>query len=256
MQSILLELLMSAPEENTFAGKKTYILLVAVISVFLGISVFLASVGSPGKSAGANKQKTDQQQLKEELKQELKDQGAYLFPQPINITDVPFINEEGQTVGKTQNLGKWSFLFFGYTFCPDVCPTTLAVMQQMWVQLSPEMQAQTQVALVSVDTERDTPEQLKTYMDYFDPSFTAFTSKPASLRSFAAQLNAVYAKVERKNKQGELDEELGYLMDHSANIAILDPNGNYYGFIKPPFSPKKMLSIVTVIQNSQNRQSK
>jgi protein SCO1/2 len=162
---------------------------------------------------------------------------------------VPFINEEGQTVGKAENLGKWSFLFFGYTFCPDVCPTTLAVMQQMWVQLSPEMQAQTQVVLVSVDTERDTPDTLKTYMDYFDPSFTAFTGKPASLRSFAAQLNAVYAKVARKNKQGEVDEKLGYLMDHSANIAILDPNGNYYGFIKPPFSPKKMLSIVTAIQN-------
>ena len=236
---------MSAPEKNTFAGKKTYILLVAVVSLFLGISAFVTK-----------EQLSDEQPLKEvpkeELREHLKEQGTYIFPQPINVTDVPFINEEGQAVDKTENLGKWSFLFFGYTFCPDVCPTTLAVMQQMWVQLSPEMQAQTQVVLVSVDTQRDTPEQLKTYMDYFDPSFTAFTSKPASLRSFAAQLNAVYAKVERKNKQGEADEKLGYLMDHSANIAILDPNGNYYGFIKPPFNPKKMLSIVTAIQNSQS----
>ena len=110
------------------------------------------------------------------------------------------------------------------------------------------MQSQTQVVLVSVDVERDTPEQLKTYMDYFDPSFTAFTGKPASLRSFAAQLNAVYAKVERKNADGEIDQELGYLMDHSANITILDPNGNYFGFIKPPFTAKKMLSVVTAIQ--------
>jgi protein SCO1/2 len=241
---------MSAPEKNTFAGKKTYIVLVAVISLFLGISVFLNTIDLSRNSAGAKEQLTDNQQLKEDLRKNLKEQGVYIFPQPINVTDVPFINEEGKTVGKTENLGKWSFLFFGYTFCPDVCPTTLAVMQQMWVQLSPEMQAQTQVALVSVDTERDTPEQLKTYMDYFDPSFTAFTSKPASLRSFAAQLNAVYAKVERKNKQGEADEKLGYLMDHSANIAILDPNGNYYGFIKPPFSPKKMLAIVTAIEGS------
>jgi protein SCO1/2 len=251
MPSILLELLMSAPEKSEFAGKKTYILLVAVVSIFLGISAFF----------GTKEQSTDQQtdsiadqvqlqaKLNHQLRERLKEQGTYIFPQPINVTDVPFINEEGQTVGKAENLGKWSFLFFGYTFCPDVCPTTLAVMQQMWVQLSPEMQAQTQVVLVSVDTERDTPDTLKTYMDYFDPSFTAFTGKPASLRSFAAQLNAVYAKVERKNKKGEVDPELVYLMDHSANIAILDPNGNYYGFIKPPFSPKKMLSIVTAIQN-------
>jgi len=123
-------------------------------------------------------------------------------------------------------------------------------MQQMWIKLSPEMQAQTQVVLVSVDTERDTPEQLKSYMDYFDTSFTSFTGKPASLRSFAAQLNAVYTKVERKNEKGELDSELGYLMDHSANIAILNPQGNYYGFIKPPFTPKKMLTLVNAIETS------
>ena len=183
------------------------------------------------------------------LSEQLSANDAFVFPEAIDVSDVPFINEEGQAVGKNENLGKWSFLFFGYTFCPDVCPTTLSVMQQMWVKLSPEMQSKTQIVLVSVDTERDTPQQLKSYMDYFDPSFTAFTGKPASLRSFAAELNAVYAKVERKNVEGEIDSELGYLMDHSANIAILDPNGNYYGFIKPPFSPKKMLTIVTAIQS-------
>lgn len=245
MRSILGELLMTAPEKNTFAGKKTYIILAAVIGLFIGSSVFLNTLESPRNSVS----KTENQSQKD-LAAHLKQQDAFLFPQPIEITDVPFINEEGQTVGKTQNLGKWSFLFFGYTFCPDVCPTTLAVMQQTWVQLSPDMQAQTQVALVSVDIERDTPDQLKTYMDYFDPSFTAFTGNSSSLRSFAAQLNAVYAKVERKNKQGEADEKLGYLMDHSANIAILDPNGNYYGFIKPPFSPQKMLAIVTAIEET------
>jgi protein SCO1/2 len=221
------------------AKNKFMPLLVAIISLILGLGSYIAwqTHSSDAIQSGSAS-----------LQEQLKEQGSYIFPQAINITDVPFLNEEGQTVGKTENRGKWSFLFFGYTFCPDVCPTTLAVMQQMWINLSPEMQAQTQVVLVSVDTQRDTPEQLKTYMDYFDPSFTAFTGKPASLRSFAAQLNAVYAKVERKNAQGQIDPELGYLMDHSANIAILDPNGNYYGFIKPPFNPKKMLAIVTAIQ--------
>lgn len=230
---------MSAPENNAFAGKKTYIILASVVGLFLGMSVFLNNFSGPRNSTNID----NQQQTKQ-----LKEDDVFIFPQAINVTDVPFLNEEGQTVGKNDNLDKWSFLFFGYTFCPDVCPTTLAVMQQMWIKLSPEMQSQAQVVLVSVDTERDTPEQLKTYMDYFDPSFTAFTGKPASLRSFATQLNAVYTKVERKNAQGEVDQELGYLMDHSANITILDPNGNYYGFIKPPFKPKKMLKIVTAIQ--------
>ena len=227
---------MSAPEKVTTKTHKALVPIVAIVSLILGIACFIAwqSLSTPSTA--------------KPLSEQLSELGAFKFPQAINIIDVPFLNEEGQTVGKAENQGKWSFLFFGYTFCPDVCPTTLSVMQQMWVKLTPAIQAQTQIVLVSVDTERDTPEQLKTYMDYFDPSFTSFTGKPASLRSFAAQLNAVYAKVERQNAEGKVDPELGYLMDHSANIAILDPYGNYYGFIKPPFSPKKMLAVVTAIQ--------
>jgi protein SCO1/2 len=228
---------MSPAENNTPLNKRSGMPLLAIMSLILGLAAFISWQSLSSNHASAPS-----------LSDQLKDNGAFVFPQPINVTDVPFLNEEGQTVGKNKNVGKWSFLFFGYTFCPDVCPTTLAVMQQMWIKLTPAMQSQTQVVLVSVDVERDTPEQLKTYMDYFDPSFTAFTGKPASLRSFAAQLNAVYAKVERKNADGEIDQELGYLMDHSANITILDPNGNYFGFIKPPFTAKKMLSVVTAIQ--------
>lgn len=228
---------MSAAEKTSSVASNKLMSILAIISLVLGLAAFIGWQALSSNTLASSS-----------LSEQLKDEGIFIFPQAINVTDVPFLNEESQLIGKTENLGKWSFLFFGYTFCPDVCPTTLSVMQQMWIKLSPEMQAKTQVALVSVDTQRDTPEQLKTYIDYFDPSFTAFTGKPASLRSFAAQLNAVYAKVERKNAQGEVDTELGYLMDHSANITILDPNGNYYGFVKPPFSPKKMLKIVTAIQ--------
>jgi len=228
---------MSVPEKTTASEKKGFMPTLAIMSLILGLATFIGWQSFSNDSAALSA-----------VQEQLNELGAFKFPQAINVTDVPFINEEGEVIGKADNLGKWSFLFFGYTFCPDVCPTTLAVMQQTWIKLSPAQQAQTQIVLVSVDTERDTPKQLKSYMDYFDPSFTAFSGKPASLRSFAAQLNAVYAKVERKNKQGELDPELGYLMDHSANIAILDPNGNYYGFIKPPFSPKKMLAVMNAIQ--------
>ncbi len=228
---------MSVPEKTPVANKKGLMPALAIMSLILGLTAFIGWQSFSNKAAAPLS-----------IQQQLNKLGAFKFPQAINVTDVPFINEEGEVIGKQNNLGKWSFLFFGYTFCPDVCPTTLAVMQQTWVKLSPAQQAQTQIVLVSVDPERDTPEQLKSYMDYFDPSFTAFTGKPASLRSLAAQLNAVYAKVERQNAAGEADLELGYLMDHSANIAILDPNGHYYGFIKPPFNPQKMLAVMKAIQ--------
>jgi protein SCO1/2 len=235
---------MSATDKSSSVAERSLIPLfrviaVAVMSLALGLAAFKGwQLLSPNNFDSSSPS----------LSKQIEDDGAFIFPEPINVTDVPFLNEKGQTVGKKDNVGKWSFLFFGYTYCPDVCPTTLAVMQQMWIKLNPKIQSQTQVVLVSVDVERDTPEQLKTYMDYFDPNFTAFTGKPASLRSFAAQLNAVYAKVERKNASGEMDTELSYLMDHSANITILDPNGNYFGFIRPPFNPKKILNIVKAIQ--------
>jgi protein SCO1/2 len=235
---------MSATDKSSSVSENTLmplfkVIVVASMSLAFGLAAFIG-----WQSLSSNSSDSSSVSLSEHIK----DDGAFIFPEPINVTDVPFLNEEGQTVSKKNNVGKWSFLFFGYTYCPDICPTTLSVMQQMWIKLDPKMQSQTQVVLVSVDVARDTPEQLKTYMDYFDPDFTAFTGKPASLRSFAAQLNAVYAKVERKNANGESDSELGYLMDHSANITILDPNGNYFGFIRPPFNPKKMLKIVTAVQ--------
>jgi protein SCO1/2 len=235
---------MSATDKSSSVSENTLmplfkVIVVASMSLAFGLAAFIG-----WQSLSSNSSDSSSVSLSEHIK----DDGAFIFPEPINVTDVPFLNEEGQTVSKKNNVGKWSFLFFGYTYCPDICPTTLSVMQQMWIKLDPKMQSQTQVVLVSVDVARDTPEQLKTYMDYFDPDFTAFTGKPASLRSFAAQLNAVYAKVERKNANGEIDSELGYLMDHSANITILDPNGNYFGFIRPPFNPKKMLKIVTAVQ--------
>ena len=95
------------------------------------------------------------------LSSQLKKHDAFKFSQAQPVSDVPFINEEGQTVGKDQNLGKWSLLFFGYTFCPDICPTTLSVMQQMWMQLTPAVQETTQVVFVSVDIDRDMIERYR-----------------------------------------------------------------------------------------------
>lgn len=175
--------------------------------------------------------------------QQLDKLGLFLFPQGLPVADVAFKDEENQSRTKDDLQGKWSLLFFGYTYCPDICPTTLSVMQQMWSKMPTDQQQQFEVVLVSVDPSRDTPDVMKTYMDYFEPAFTSLTANEASLRSLATQLNAVYAKVPRYDEHGNEDPELGYLMDHSANIAILNPQGEYAGFIKPPFNSKKMLAI-------------
>ena len=80
------------------------------------------------------------------------------------------------------------------------------------------------------------PEQLGQYMDYFNPDFTALTGNPDNMKKLAAQLNAFYARVDR--------EDGGYLMDHSANIVLLDSGLNYRGYIEPPHDPKRMLPVI------------
>ncbi len=152
------------------------------------------------------------------------------------VDELTFINEYGDTVSLADLEGRWSLLFFGYTYCPDICPMTLMHMNRLMKRLSEEEREQLNVVLVSVDPERDRPEQLGQYMDYFNPDFTALTGNPANMKKLAAQLNAFYARVDR--------EDGGYLMDHSANIVLLDSGLNYRGYIEPPHDPKRMLPVI------------
>ena len=152
------------------------------------------------------------------------------------VGDLSFINEYGDAVSLADLKGRWSLLFFGYTYCPDICPMTLMHMNRLMKRLSEAEREQLNVVLVSVDPERDKPEQLGQYMDYFNPEFKALTGNPDNMKKLAAQLNAFYARVDR--------EDGGYLMDHSANIVLLDSKLNYRGYIEPPHDPKRMLPVI------------
>ncbi|MAE35930.1 MAG: cytochrome c oxidase assembly protein [Oceanospirillaceae bacterium] len=152
------------------------------------------------------------------------------------VGDLSFINEYGDAVSLADLKGRWSLLFFGYTYCPDICPMTLMHMNRLMKRLSEAEREQLNVVLVSVDPERDKPEQLGQYMDYFNPEFKALTGNPDNMKKLAAQLNAFYARVDR--------EDGGYLMDHSANIVLLDSELNYRGYIEPPHDPERMLPVI------------
>ncbi|MDF1484822.1 SCO family protein [Ramlibacter sp. H39-3-26] len=113
--------------------------------------------------------------------------------------------------------GKAVFVFFGYTQCPDVCPTTLAELAEIKRQLGPDG-ARLQAVFISVDPERDTPEVLKAYMASFDPGFIALRPTPEQLVALAKDFKLYYKKVEGKTPGS-------YTMDHSAGSYIYDPQG-------------------------------
>ena len=173
----------------------------------------------------------------------LQQDGVQLFRQPLPITDATFLNAQGEPLTLTSLRGRHLLVFFGYTFCPDICPTTLMDLNRLWRQLPGDITAQWQVVMVSVDPQRDTPESLAPYLRYFNPAFTALTGNDDGLRQLAGELNAVYSKVER-------GEDQPYLMDHSANLVIIDRDGNYRGYIAPPHGAGRMVPLLQAVHQA------
>lgn len=169
-----------------------------------------------------------------------KQDGVTLFSDPIRLEPFEFKNKRAQSVDNQVFLGRWNLLYFGYTYCPDVCPMALSDMRKTLKLIEPSLRDRYKVWFVSVDPNRDTPEVLNSFLNYFNPEFDALTDNPASLRTLAGQMHAFYAKVKTTG-------EAPYLMDHTANIALVDPNGKYRGFIEPPHNPESLKRILTML---------
>jgi protein SCO1 len=121
----------------------------------------------------------------------------------------------------------WSLLFFGFASCPDVCPTTLAMLAQVEKSLADlPAQQRPQIVLVSVDPKRDTPDQLAAYVKFFSPSFTGVTGTPAAIDDFTRALGVPVAISPNDNG--------GYTVDHSAAIFLIDPSGSMRALLSTP----------------------
>jgi protein SCO1/2 len=159
--------------------------------------------------------------------QDLQLNGAYVFDQPRIIKPFQLVDEDGQEFTLEKLQGVWSLLFFGYSSCPDICPTTLADLKQFKSMLAgTPYAADTQIVLVSVDPGRDTVAQLRQYIRYFDPQFIAVTGDFMALQNLAANVNAAFTK--SISADGE-----SYQVDHTSNIVLVNPYGHYHGFFKP-----------------------
>ena len=165
-------------------------------------------------------------QLSEE---ELASQGVFLLDTPREIAPFSLSDASGGSFDNARLLGRWNFIFFGFTNCPDICPTSMAVMgqaDQVLRQTGIEGEYPFQGILISVDPERDTLEKLQTYATAFSPRFVGATGPREALAALATQVSSAFQKVP--------DGEGGYTMDHTGHIVIVNPKGDYHGFIKLP----------------------
>ena len=163
---------------------------------------------------------------------EMKINGLYLLDTPRNIDEFQLIDHNGQAFTKARLQGKWTLAFFGYTYCPDICPTTMTFLNEFMAQLEGTEAEDTEVVMISVDPARDTVEQLAGYVPYFNTEFTGVTGDFLAIHRFATGLNTPFRKVAG---QGE-----NYQVDHSSNVVLINPRGDYHGFFKAPLDLAKM----------------
>ena len=160
---------------------------------------------------------------------ELRDYGVLQLDQPQPLAAFSLSNHDEQPFGPDQLSGKWSVIFFGFTHCADICPTTMAELVKTYRELEPELKTAFQVLLITVDPDRDTPARLKAYVQNFDPSFIGVTGSKSELIAFASALKIPYGPV--------LDPEAGNQEpQHSPNLVLINPAGELHAYFRPPFA--------------------
>ena len=171
-------------------------------------------------------------------------QQGTLLPSAKPIAGFNLINDKGEAFTLDSLKGHWTFAFFGYTHCPDVCPTSLGMLGQVMRELknSGRLDSMPRGVFFSVDPQRDTPETLARYVSYFHPEFVGVTGDPAEIQSLTRQLGILYMRTEG----GDNDD---YLIDHSAGIILFDPDGKFRALFNVPHDPGKIASDFLLIRD-------
>lgn len=191
--------------------QKTVAIILAVIALILGALVHKVSRPAP----------LDRTQLSQA--------GVFLFDAPRSIPEFEMVSASAEPWTRADLEGQWDLVFFGYTFCPDICPTTMAELRQIVTGMPEDQAERLQVTMVSVDPNRDTPQQLASYLGFFNAGFQGATGTPEQLATLARALSIAYIEPDTSAEN--------YLVDHSGQVVLVDPQGQYVGFLRPPLNP-------------------
>jgi protein SCO1/2 len=155
---------------------------------------------------------------------------ATVLSPPRPLPPLALVDQDNQPFDADRLRGRWSFVFFGFTSCPDVCPVTMAALAQTSKQLAnlPE-KLRPQVVMLSVDPERDTPERVGGYVKAFDPTFVGATGTKAAIDELALRMGVAAAK--RPIDGGS------YSVDHTTSAFLIDPDGAMRALFSAPHTP-------------------
>jgi protein SCO1/2 len=165
-------------------------------------------------------------------------QNAVLYPVPRPIPEFHLDQVNGQPLDLAYWRGRWNVAYFGYTSCPDVCPTTLATFKQAWKDLG-VLKEKVRFDFISVDPQRDQPEELAKYVAFFSPDFIAATGSDEELTKLTRALGIMYARTTDANGAVQVD--------HSGSAVIIDPQGRLVGMFRPPFTAAQIAADVATL---------
>jgi len=154
-------------------------------------------------------------------------QHAFAVPIPQPLPAFTLIDQNGNAVTADTFRGQWDLVFFGFTNCPDICPTTLQILANAKREfISAKMEVTPRIVLVSVDPERDTPEIMGKYVDYFGDGNLGVSGELTELTKFTAALGIYFEKMPAEGEN--------YSVNHSAAVLVINPQGEFSALFSAP----------------------
>lgn len=164
---------------------------------------------------------------------------------PVDLPQFNLTDCNGNAFTRDSLQNQWTLLFFGYTNCMHLCPTTMSTLNQMYQILVTQQQSpMPQVVMISIDPEHDSLTKLKQFVTSFNPHFQGATGQRDEIDVLTKALNIEYAK------QNSSENPNGYTIDHSGAVALVDPSGRLIMIFSPPIDPKVMAHDINLITSS------
>jgi protein SCO1/2 len=172
---------------------------------------------------------------------------ATIFSQPRTIAPFKLVDTDNKPFSLENLKGHYTLIFFGFTHCPDLCPTTLAMLSQSYKMLeSAQLKSMPRILFISVDPEQDTSQVIKTYLSSFNTAFLGATGSQKQLDKLTQEMSVIYAKV------SDAKDPTHYTIDHSGTIIIINPEGQFYGVFTMPHDPQKIANDMKALLNQNN----
>lgn len=216
--------------ENMATPQSRLTIITSLLLAAMIVAAIAVDINSPARSST--------------IPEELRD---LLVKQPVEIPSFKLMDQQKQPFTAQQFKGAWTFLFFGYTHCPDVCPVTLTALDDASSQLGKLKTGnlKIQYVFVSVDPNRDSPEILRDYVRYFNANFIAVTGDDKQLERLASPLGIAFERGPGTGTE--------YFVNHSSAMLLIDPQARYYARFRPPHYAEEIVDgfkhILTYSEN-------